>query len=67
MNDKNKKVKEKCVIAKVCRFSITNPSLDKIMTKIVKHTLNTQVLLFMPNGAEAAERPTTDRCLSNER
>ena len=38
MNDKNKKVKEKCVIAKVCRFSITNPSLDKIMNKLVKHT-----------------------------
>jgi len=35
VNDKYKKVKEKCVIAKV--------------------------LLFMPNGAEAAERPTTDR------
>jgi len=35
VNDKNKKVKEKCVIAKV--------------------------LLFMPNGTEAAERPTTDR------
>ena len=37
MNDKNKKVKEKCVIARVCRFSITNPSLDKIMNKLVKH------------------------------
>jgi hypothetical protein len=36
VNDKNKKVKEKCVVARV--------------------------LLFLPSGLEAMERPPTDRC-----